>query len=57
MKRYAEPMAHGPEARKPMARRAVHTVRQREIAFSDPRDPESDPLPFNRCRITIILLS
>ena len=42
LKRYPEPVAHGPEARKPMARRpgsrhtrtdAVNTVRQRDIPF------------------------
>ena len=42
MKRYPEPVAHGPEARKPKARRpgsrhtrtdAVHTVRQQEVPF------------------------
>ena len=42
VKRYPEPVAHGPEARKPMARRpgsrhtctdAVNTVRQRDIPF------------------------
>ena len=52
MKRYPEPVAHGPEARKPMAWRpgshhtrtdAVNTVGQRDTLFSDPRDPESKP--------------
>ena len=42
LKRYPEPVAHGPEAQKPMARRpgrrhtrtdAVNTVRQRDIPF------------------------
>ena len=42
MKRYPEPVFHGPEALKPMARRpgsrhtrtdAVNTVRQRDIPF------------------------
>ena len=42
MKQYPEPVAHGPEAWKPMARRpvsrhtrtdAVNTVRQRNIPF------------------------
>ena len=58
LKRYPEPMAHGPEACEPshplwpMARRPVsrHPVRKpftpavsRIFLFSNPRDPESDP--------------
>ena len=59
MKRYQEPMAHGPEACEPSqaVRKPLTPAVGGTSLFSNPRDLESDPSPLNQCRMTIILLS